>query len=229
MANSIANSLNIAITTFIPAAADSKTIICLVIGIVLAVICVLALIGGIKRIGRVTELLILSMSLFYILCTLIIIGCHAGNLGLALKNIFVVCTLTGLTIGVTTPEINFGQNVSSELITGAFATVFGSKVASLFIAIILFLFAFSTILGWALYGTRCVECLFGLKASKVYQIIFSGMIIVGTTTSLEVVWNLADTFNGLMAIPNFIALFALSGVVAKLAREHFARKDHALR
>jgi AGCS family alanine or glycine:cation symporter len=62
----------------------------------------------------------------------------------------------------------------------------------------------------------------------VYQFIFSAMVIVGTTTSLEVVWNLADTFNGLMAIPNFIALFALSGVVAKLTKEHFAKHPERL-
>ena len=75
-----------------------------------------------------------------------------------------------------------------------------------------------------MYGTRCTEYLLGTKASKVYQVIFSVFIVVGATTSLEVVWGLADTFNGLMAIPNFIALFALSGVVAKLTKEHFAKK-----
>ena len=101
-------------------------------------------------------------------------------------------------------------------------------MASLFVAVALFLFAFSTILGWSLYGTRCVEYLFGTKASKVYQFIFSAMAIVGTTTSLKVVWDLADTFNGLMAIPNFIALFALSGVVAKLTKEHFAKNPERL-
>jgi len=141
----------------------------------------------------------------------------------------VICTLTGLAIMVSGIEIEFGKAVSSELITSAFATVFGDKFASLFIAIALFLFAFSTILGWSLYGTRCVEYLFGTKASKVYQLIFSAVIVVGTTLSLEVVWSLADTFNGLMAIPNFIALFALSGVVARLTREHFSKKSHELR
>ncbi len=136
----------------------------------------------------------------------------------------VICTLTGLTIISSGISIDFGKSVSSELITGAFATVFGEKFAALFIAIALFLFAFSTILGWSLYGSRCVEYLFGQKVSKVYQLIFSAMIIVGATTSIEVVWNLADTFNGLMAIPNFIALFALSGVVAKLTKDHFSKK-----
>ncbi|MBQ6998113.1 MAG: sodium:alanine symporter family protein [Oscillospiraceae bacterium] len=140
----------------------------------------------------------------------------------------VICTLTGLAIIISGIPIEFGKEISSELITAALATIFGQKVAALFVAVALFLFAFSTILGWALYGTRCVEYLFGVKASKVYQLIFSAMVIVGTTTSLKVVWNLADTFNGLMAIPNFIALFALSGVVAKLTKDHFAKNPERL-
>lgn len=290
-ANSIVSSFNSALVAFVPAAAGIENTVALVIGILLAGICLLALLGGIKRIGRVTELLIPFMSIFYILSTLIVIGCNIGSLGTAFKNIFVgaftpravcgaacgiaikealvwglkrsafsneaglgsagiahaaantkgpvqqglygifevfadtlvICTLTGLTIIVSGVNIPFGSAVSSELITAAFATVFGEKIAALFVAVALFLFAFSTLLGWSLYGSRCTEYLFGTKASRVYQILFSGIVIVGATTSLEVVWNLADTFNGLMAIPNFIALFALSGVVAKLTREHFSK------
>ena len=112
----------------------------------------------------------------------------------------------------------------SELIANAFATVFGSQFASLFVAVALMLFAFSTILGWSLYGSRCVEYLFGLKATKIYQFLFIIMVVVGATVSLDIVWDVADTFNGLMAIPNFIALFALSGVVAKLTKEYFSEQ-----
>ncbi|MBQ3527015.1 MAG: sodium:alanine symporter family protein [Clostridia bacterium] len=291
-ANSISSSINNAISEFIPAASEKSDVISLIIGIVLAVICAFALLGGIKRIGRITELLIPFMSIFFIISSLIVICMNWASLGEAFKNIFigaftpkavcgaasgialkealvwglkrsafsneaglgsagiahaaadtkgpvqqglygifevfadtlVICTLTGLTIITSGISIDFGKSVSSELITGAFATVFGDKFAALFIAIALFLFAFSTILGWSLYGARCVEYLFGQKASKVYQFIFSAMVIVGATTSIEVVWKLADTFNGLMAIPNFIALFALSGVVAKLTKEHFKNK-----
>jgi len=97
-------------------------------------------------------------------------------------------------------------------------------LAALFIAIALMSFAYSTILGWSLYGTRCIEYLFGVKVKKIYQLIFILMIIVGATTSLDVVWDVADSFNGLMAIPNFVALFALSGVVARLTREYFGSK-----
>ena len=295
-ANSIAGSINKAITSFAPDAAGAELTISLVVGIVLAVVCAISLIGGIKRIGKFTELLVPFMSLFYIICTLIVIGANVGNIGEAFKNIFVgaftpqavcgaacgiaikealvwglkrsafsneaglgsagiahaaadtkgpvqqglygifevfadtlvVCTLTGLTIIMSGIDIEFGKAVNSELITSAFATVFGDKFAALFVAIALLLFAFSTILGWSLYGTRCVEYLFGSKAAMVYKVLFSGMVIVGTTTSLEVVWNLADTFNGLMAIPNFIALFALSGVVAKLTKEYFLKDTHKL-
>ncbi len=295
-ANSISSSVNNAIVSFLPAAAEAKTVISIVVGVILAIICAAALVGGIKRIGRITELLIPFMSIFYIICALIVIIANIGNIGEAFKSIFVgaftpqavcgaacgiaikealvwglkrsafsneaglgsagiahaaadttdpvkqglygifevfadtlvICTLTGLTIIISGIDIEFGKSVSSELITAAFATIFGAKFASLFVAIALFLFAFSTIMGWSLYGTRCVEYLFGTKVSKVYQIIFSVMIVVGTTTSLEVAWNLADTFNGLMAIPNFIALFALSGVVTKLTKEHFAKDSHKL-
>lgn len=296
-ANSISGSVNNAITAFIPSAAESTGTINLVVGIILAIILAVALVGGIQRIGKFTELLVPFMSIFYIIFTVIVIGKNIGNIGEAFKSIFigaftpqavcgaacgiaikealvwglkrsafsneaglgsagiahaaantkgpvqqglygifevfadtiVICTLTGLTIIISGIDIEFGKSVSSELITAAFATVFGEKFAALFVAIALFLFAFSTILGWALYGTRCTEYLFGIKVSKVYQVVFSVMVIVGTTTSLEIAWNLADTFNGLMAVPNFIALFALSGVVAKLTKEHFAKNSHELK
>ena len=73
--------------------------------------------------------------------------------------------------------------------------------------------------------SRCVQYLFGLKVSKIYQVLFIIVVVVGAVASLDVVWDIADTFNGLMAIPNFIALFALSGVVAKLTKEYFFDKN----
>lgn len=135
----------------------------------------------------------------------------------------VVCTLTGLTVVASGATVEWGVKPGSELITNAFATVFGQQFAAIFVAIALALFAYSTILGWSFYGTRCIEYLFGTKVTKIYQAVFVAMIIVGSVASLAVVWDLADTFNGLMAIPNFIALFALSGVVAKLTRDHFSK------
>ena len=291
-ANSISGSINNAITAFAPAMAENSGIVSLIIGILMAILTAVALLGGIKRIGKVTELMVPFMSAFYIIFALIVIFCNFGNIGGAFGKIFaaaftpqavlgaasgialkealvwglrrsafsneaglgsaaiahaaaetdsavkqglhgifevfadtlVICTLTGLTVIVSGVDITFGVKPGSELITSAFATVFGDKFAALFVAIALMFFAYSTILGWSLYGTRCIEYLFGMKATKVYQIIFVIMIVVGATTSLNVAWDLADTFNGLMAIPNFIALFALSGVVAKLTKEYFADK-----
>lgn len=136
----------------------------------------------------------------------------------------VICTLTALTIISSGVEIEFGIVPGASLITAAFATVFGQKVASLFIAFALMMFAYSTILGWSLYGTRCMQFLFGLKGAKVYQLIFIIIVVVGCVSPIEAVWNLADTFNGLMAIPNFIALFALSPVLFKIVKEFFADK-----
>ena len=80
----------------------------------------------------------------------------------------------------------------------------------------------STVLGWALYGTRCCEFLFGVKAIRPYQILFLVVIFVGATMKLDLAWAIADTLNGLMAIPNLIALFALSGVVVKETKRHFS-------
>lgn len=137
----------------------------------------------------------------------------------------VICSLTALTIICSGVDITFGQKVGSELITSAFATIFGQKFASVFVAVALMLFAFTTVLGWSLYGSRCVQYLFGIKVSKIYQVLFILVIVVGAVASLDVVWDIADTFNGLMAIPNFIALFALSGVVTKLTKEYFFDKN----
>ena len=137
----------------------------------------------------------------------------------------VVCTLTALTIISSGVEITFGEAPGSALITAAFATVFGEKFASLFVAFALMMFAYSTILGWSLYGTRCTQYLFGLKAAKIYQFIFIAVVIIGCVSPIAAVWNLADTFNGLMAIPNFIALFLLSPVLFKTTKEFFSDKS----
>ena len=135
----------------------------------------------------------------------------------------VICSMTALTIICSGIDISFGVKPGSELITAAFATVFGAKFASVFVAVALCLFAFSTIVGWSLYGSRGVEFLFkSSRAVKVYQFIFIITVIVAACMDLSTVWDITDTLNGLMAIPNFIGLFALSGVVAKETREYFS-------
>ena len=149
---------------------------------------------------------------------------HQGLYGIfeVFIDTIVICTLTALSVIISGVDINWGVKPGSELITSAFATVFGTKFAALFVALALMMFAFSTILGWSLYGTRCIQYLGGLKAAKVYQLIFVLVVVVGSVASIDVVWDVADTLNGLMAIPNFVALFALAGVVAKLTKEHFS-------
>ena len=142
----------------------------------------------------------------------------------------VICTLTGLTVlcGVESGvEVAWGQSAGSELIAAAFATVFGDKIGALIIAVGIGLFALSTILSWSLYGTRCCEFLLGSKAVPVFQIVFVVMVVVGATLELELVWNIADTLNGFMAIPNLMALLGLSGVVVKLTKNYFQKEKLA--
>ena len=137
----------------------------------------------------------------------------------------IICTLTGFTVlcGVESGvEVAWGQSAGTELIIAAFSTVFGGKMGSLIVAVGISLFALSTILSWSLYGTRCCEFLLGHKVTLVYQILFVCIVIIGATLDLELVWNIADTLNGFMAIPNLIALLGLSGVVIKLTKEYFA-------
>ena len=148
------------------------------------------------------------------------LGSGCGTLGLLLCAQDANCTVTGVESGV---EIAWGQSAGTELISAAFSTVFGSKIGSLIVAIGIGLFALSTILSWSLYGTRCCEFLLGSKGAKIYQVIFVAVILVGATLKLDLVWNIADTLNGFMAIPNLIALLGLSGVVIKLTKDHFAK------
>lgn len=91
------------------------------------------------------------------------------------------------------------------------------------VAVGITLFALSTILSWSLYGTRCCEFLMGSKAARVYQVIFVAVVLVGAALELDLVWNIADTLNGFMAVPNLVALLTLSPVVIKLTKEHFGK------
>ncbi|MCI8909765.1 MAG: sodium:alanine symporter family protein [Oscillibacter sp.] len=288
--NSITGSVIGAFAAFTTVSAGMELTLKWIIGIVLAVLVAVILLGGIKRIGAVTEKLIPFMSIFYVLFTLVVIGAHWRGIGSAFSMIFstaftpqamfgattgivlrqtiiwglrrsafsneaglgsaaiahaaaetkgpvnqglygifevfvdtlVICTLTALTIICSGVEISFGVKPGSELITAALATVFGGKFAALFVAIALMLFAFSTVLGWSLYGSRCVQYLFGHKGVRVFQVLFIAVVVVGCVSPLSFVWDVADTFNGLMAIPNFVGLFALSGVVAAETKKYFS-------
>ena len=135
----------------------------------------------------------------------------------------IICTLTGLSLLCSGIHINYGIMGSTALNVQALGTVFGLKGGSIIIAVGISLFAFSTVLSWALYGGRCCEFLLGSKAIRPYQIIYVLIVVVGATMELDLAWNIADTLNGLMIIPNLIGLFALSGVVVKETREYFAK------
>ena len=136
----------------------------------------------------------------------------------------VICTLTALTLLCGAGDrIVWGQSAGAEMISAAFATVFGAQVGSMMVAVGITLFALSTILSWSLYGTRCCEFLMGSKAAKVYQVIFVAVILVGAALELDLVWNIADTLNGFMAVPNLVAVLTLSPVVIKLTKEHFGK------
>ena len=138
----------------------------------------------------------------------------------------VICTLTALTLlcGVEAGVgISWGQSAGAELIAASFGTVFGNQIGSLIVAMGIGLFALTTILSWSLYGTRCFEFLFKGKGVGVFQTVFVFVIVIGATLKLDLVWNIADTLNGFMAIPNLIALLGLSGVVIKLTKEHFQK------
>ena len=130
----------------------------------------------------------------------------------------IICTLTGLSIIVTG---GWSSNLNGATLTqSAFSSVFGNfGVYALTISLILF--AFTTILGWCYYGERCFEFLFGVKAIPVYRIVFIAMVALGGYISLETIWVIADIVNGLMAIPNLIALLALSPIIIKETKHYF--------
>ena len=292
--NSITGSVINAVEAFTTISTGTEMLLKWILGLGLAALVAIILLGGIKRIGAVTEKLIPFMSIFYILFTQVVIGTHLGGLGEAFMKIFstaftpealfgastgivlkqtiiwglrrsafsneaglgsaaiahaaaetkgpvnqglygifevfidtiVICSLTALAIISSGVPIEFGVKPGSELITAALATVFGAKFAALFVAFALMLFAFSTVLGWSLYGTRCVQYLFGHKGIHVFQVVFIVVVVVGCVSPLEFVWDVADTFNGLMAIPNFVGLFALSGVVAAETRKYFGDRSN---
>ena len=303
-AKSIVGSINGAIQSFVPSAAQYEGTINLVCGLIMAALVALILFGGIKRIGSVCEKLVPFMSVIYIIFTLIVIFTHISSIGTAFSLIFqnafstralaggatgiviretivwgmrrsafsneaglgsaaiahaaadtknpidqglygifevfidtiVICTLTALTVICSGVDIGWGHKPGSELITAAFATVFGQRFASLFVALALMMFAFSTILGWSLYGTRCIQYLVGLKGAKVYQFLFIIVVVLGSVASLDTVWDVADTLNGLMAIPNLISILVLAPVIkeevfsfqAVIEKEKAAARQEAL-
>ena len=143
---------------------------------------------------------------------------HQGMFGIfeVFLDTIVICTLTGLVILLGAPNIVYGQAAGAELTISGFTATYGGWV-SIFTAVAMCCFAFSTIIGWGLYGSRCIEFLGGEKLVRPFLVAYSFVSIIGATINLGLLWDIADTFNGLMAIPNLIALLVLSGQVKKLA------------
>lgn len=287
--NTITTAINSALLNYNLIGGSSVKTVSLVIGIIITVLVSAVLLGGIKRIGKVTEKLVPFMAVLYIVLALGVVilnietvpavfqsifagafnpsaftggiigsfflsmkkgvsrGIFSNEAGLGTGSIahacadtekpihqglfgifevfadtIVICTLTALTILCSGVSINYGVDAGAELTISGFVSTYGSWI-SIFTAIALCCFAFSTILGWGLYGARCIEFIFGEKVIKPFMVVYALIAIVGATADLGLIWGIADTFNGLMAIPNLIALFLLSGTVVKLVKEHFRK------
>lgn len=291
--NTITTAIDSALYNYNLISGDGAATLNLIIGIVLAGLIALILLGGIKRIGQVTEKLVPFMAIMYILLALGVIVVHVGAVpavfsaiirgafdpaavtGGAVGSFFmsmkkgvsrgifsneaglgtgsiahacadtrkpvkqgffgifevfvdtiVICTLTALVILCSGVPVGYGAAAGAELTISGFTSVYGGWV-SIFTAVAMCCFAFSTIIGWGLYGTRCIEFLFGSKANKPFMLVYSLVAIVGATMNLGLMWSIAETFNGLMVIPNLIAVFLLSGVVVKMVKDYFAGKEDA--
>ena len=136
----------------------------------------------------------------------------------------VICTMTALVIFLSGVDIPYGQAAGAELTISGFTAVYGNWV-SIFTAVAMCSFAFSTIIGWGLYGARCAEFLFGGKVLWLFNAAYALVAIVGATVDLGLVWSVSETFNGFMTVPNLIAVFLLAPVMLKMTREAFPKKE----
>ncbi len=289
--NTITTAIDSALSSFNVLPADAVKLVNLIIGVALAIIIALILIGGIKRIGNVTSKLVPFMAIMYIVLALGVIFFHikdvpavfasiiegafhpasvtggvVGSFFMSMKkgvsrgifsneaglgtgsiahacadtkkpvkqgffgifevfvDTIIICTMTALVILCSGVPVNYGEAAGAELTISGFTTVYGNWV-SIFTAVAMCCFAFSTIIGWGLYGTRCIEFLLGSRSNMPFMVLYSLTAIVGATMNLGLMWSIAETFNGLMVIPNLIAVFLLSGVVVKLTKEYFAKEN----
>ena len=286
--NTITASINTALSSYGLLPADAVTLCRWIIGVAIALILMLVLLGGIKRIGSVSEKLVPFMALFYIVLSVGVVVLNFSRLPYVLESIvvgafnpaaftggtisslfvsmqkgvsrgifsneaglgtgsiahacadtkkpvkqgmfgifevfadtIVICTLTALVILCSGTQVSYGAAAGAELTISGFTTTYGGW-ASIFTAVALCCFAFSTIIGWGLYGSRFL--VFLCKSNKVarpFFVVYALVAILGATMDLGLLWSIADTFNGLMSIPNLIALLLLSGTVVQLTRAFF--------
>ena len=141
---------------------------------------------------------------------------------------FVVCTMTAVVV-LSSGAIDLSTGLAAEgvddatLVATAFGNVFG-RFGQWFVAIAMLLFAFTTVLGWSHYGSKAVEYLFGIKGTKIYRVLFVLMVVSGSLMTSSLAWDIYDTFNGLMMIPNLIGVISLSPVVVSILRNYIARR-----
>jgi AGCS family alanine or glycine:cation symporter len=135
----------------------------------------------------------------------------------------IICSITGLVV-LTSGLWDDGVYTSTGLTIQAFENSLGS-IGLVIVVICAVLFGFSTILGWAYYGEQCFHYLFGEKMKKGYKVAFLAAVLFGSVTKVGLVWDISDTFNGMMAIPNLIALLALSGVVVAETKRYFEERN----
>lgn len=141
---------------------------------------------------------------------------------------FVVCTMTAIVVlssGFIDLETGLAVEGANDatLVARAFGAIFG-KPGEWFVALAVLLFAFTTVLGWSHYGSKAIEYLFGIKATKIYKVVFVLMIISGAMMTSSIAWDISDTFNGLMMLPNLVGVISLSPIVVKITRNYIARK-----
>lgn len=142
---------------------------------------------------------------------------------------FVVCTMTAIVvlssgkIDLETGAVNIAEGGDATLVADAFSNVFG-PAGGIFVSIAILLFAFTTVVGWSHYGSKAFEYLFGVKAAKFYKVFFVLMIISGALMTSSLAWDISDTFNGLMMIPNLIGVIACLPVVIKLTKNYVDRR-----
>lgn len=286
--NTITTAIDSALLNYHVISTDTVPVMNWIIGIAITILVGLILLGGVKRIGQVTERLVPFMAVFYIVLALGVVVFHFQNIPAVFASIFegafhpsavtggvigsfflsmkkgvsrgifsneaglgtgsiahacadtrkpvkqglfgifevfadtiVICTLTALVILCSGVSVPYGEAAGAELTIVGFTATYGNWV-SIFTAVAMCCFAFSTILGWGLYGARCIEFLFDAKVIKPFMVAYSLVAILGATVELGLLWSIAETFNGLMAIPNLIAVFLLSGTVVKMTKEYFA-------
>jgi len=154
---------------------------------------------------------------------------HQGMWGIfeVFFDTIVVCTMTALVV-LSSGQIDLSTGLAAAgtddatLVAQSFGSVFG-KSGEMFVAIAILLFAFTTLLGWSLYGSKAIEYLLGEKAVKVYRIVFVPIIVLGAVLTSSFAWDIADTFNGMMMIPNLIGVLSLSPMVVKITRNYIRR------